>query len=138
MNKKELIKLVEIRRSEAEFLLNSNKFHGAYYLIGYALECALKICITHQVQQYDFPDKQLAHKSHTHDLTDLLAIAGLKQKLNEKEQADEQFKLNWASAKDWSEKSRYDCNIEQHQAHDLFDAINNEKSGVLAWLKTYW
>jgi len=78
MNKSDLIQLVEIRRSEAEVLLNAQKFHGAYYLIGYALECAIKVCITHQVQQFDFPNKQLAQKSHTHDLADLLAVAGLK------------------------------------------------------------
>jgi len=138
MNKTELEQLVEIRRSEAECLLKAGKYHGAYYLIGYALECSLKVCITHQVQQYDFPNKQLAIQSHTHKLTDLLKVAGLKQKLAEKEQGDEQFELNWGIAKDWSETSRYDCTIEKKPAEDLFNAINDETSGVLAWLKTYW
>ena len=138
MNKSDLIQLVEIRRSEAEVLLNSQKFHGAYYLIGYALECAIKICITHQVQQFDFPNKQLAQKSHTHDLTDLLAVAGLKQKLNAQERANEDFEINWGIVKDWSETSRYDCTINQTQAEGLYKAISDEPSGVLTWLKTYW
>ncbi|MEZ8695124.1 MAG: hypothetical protein ACTH6O_14190 [Vibrio toranzoniae] len=138
MNKSDLENLVEIRVSEAQALLNSGNFQGAYYLVGYSLECAFKVCIAKQVQQYDFPNKQLATKSHTHKLTDLLGVAGLKQKLTEKENSDLDFKLNWAVAKDWSEASRYECIIEESKAVDLFNAINEPQSGILAWLKTFW
>ncbi len=138
MNKTDLMQLVDIRLSEAEVLLEAKKYHGAYYLMGYTLECAIKVCITHQVQQFDFPNKQLAQKSHTHDLSDLLAVAGLKQKLRKREISNEDFEINWNIAKDWSESSRYDCTIKRQQAEDLFKAINNEHSGVLTWLKTYW
>jgi hypothetical protein len=138
MNKSDLEKLVEIRLLEAETLLKSERFQGAYYLIGYSLECALKACIAKQVNQYDFPNKQLANQSHTHNLTELLGVAGLKQKLSEKEKADPEFSLNWAVAKDWSETSRYECNIEMTRATDLFNAVTEINSGILAWLKTYW
>ena len=138
MNKTDLEALVEIRVSEAMALLESNKYEGAYYLIGYAIECALKACIAKQVNQYDFPNKQLANKSHTHKLNELLGVAGLKQKLTEKENQDNEFKLNWAVVKDWSEASRYECLIEETKATDLFAAATNENSGILAWLKTFW
>lgn len=138
MNKSDLEKLVEIRLLEAETLLKSGNFQGAYYLLGYSLECALKACIAKQVNQYDFPNKQLANQSHTHNLTELLGVAGLKQKLSEKEKADTEFSINWAVAKDWSESSRYECNIEETRAHDLFNAVTEINSGILAWLKTYW
>lgn len=138
MNKADLEILVDIRVSEARALLESGHYQGAYYLVGYSLECAFKACIAKKVQQYDFPNKQLATKSHTHKLTDLLIVAELKQKLSEKENDDIDFKLNWAVAKDWSEASRYERVIEETQANDLFNAINEPQSGVLAWLKTYW
>ncbi len=135
MDKADLEKLVDIRISEAEILLTSGNFHGAYYLAGYAIECALKACIAKQVNQYDFPNKKLAQDSYSHDLTQLLGVAGLRQEL---EQMDDEFKVSWATAKDWSESARYECSIEQTKANDLFNAITDENSGVLAWLKTYW
>ena len=138
MNKSDLETLVDIRVSEARVLLESENYQGSYYLAGYALECAIKVCIAKQVRQYDFPNKELAQKSHQHKLTDLLGVAGLKQKLNEKEQADLDFKLNWAVAKDWTVESRYECSIESSKANDLFQAVTDENSGVLAWLKTFW
>lgn len=138
MNKSDLERLVEIRLSEARTLLSAGNFHGAYYLVGYSLECALKACIAKQVCQYDFPSKHLANASHTHKLTELLGVAGLKQALSKKEVDDTEFSLNWAVAKDWSESSRYECNIEGTKANDLFNAVTDENSGILAWLKTYW
>jgi hypothetical protein len=90
------------------------------------------------VQQHDFPNKKLAEDSYSHDLQKLLGVAGLKQVLSAKERADNDFKLNWAVAKDWSEHSRYDYNIEETRANDLCKAITDKKSGVLTWLKMYW
>ena len=97
-------------------------------MLGYALDCAIKACIAKQVKEYDFPDKNLANASYTHKLVDLLGVAGLKQKLQEMLNSNEDFKLNWAVAKEWSENSRY----------DFFDAVTNNKSGVLIWIKSWW
>lgn len=138
MNKTDLEKLVELRVSEAASLLNSRNFPGAYYLAGYALECALKACIAKQVKQHDFPNKKLSEDSYSHDLQKLIGVAGLKQELAKKEKADIEFSLNWAVAKDWSELARYDHNIKETKANDLYNAITDKRSGVLAWLKTYW
>lgn len=138
MNKSDLEKLVEIRVKESEVLLQSKCFQGAYYLIGYALECAFKACISKQVKEFDFPDKKLATASHTHKLSELLGVSGLKQKLKEKEEQDENFKLNWAVVKDWSEVSRYNCNIDEISAINLYEAITDRDSGILVWVKNYW
>ena len=138
MNKTDLQILVEIRVKEATVLLENECYQGAYYLLGYALECAFKACITKQVRENDFPNKQLANASHTHKLSELLGVAGLKQKLSEQENQDENFKLNWAVAKDWSEAARYDPVIEETKVKDFFEAITNDQSGVLKWLKNWW
>jgi hypothetical protein len=138
MNKTDLEELVEIRVQEAKALLDTKYFQGAYYLAGYSLECAIKACIAKQVREFDFPNKELAQKSHQHKLNDLLGVAGLKQKLVEKETEDLEFKLNWAVAKDWTVESRYESKIEESKARDLYQAVTNENSGILAWLKTFW
>ena len=137
MNKNELESLAAIRMKEAEILLTANCYHGAYYLAGYALECILKACIAKQVKEFDFPDKKLANDSYTHDLAKLLIIAGLRQELGKQENQNEEFKLNWAVVNKWSEESRYEHAIEKQDAHDLFNAITDNESGILPWLKKY-
>ena len=123
MNKNNLEALVDVRVKEAKLLLDHKCYEGAYYLLGYALECAIKACIARQVKEHDFPDKNLANACYTHKLGDLLGVAGLKQKLLEKEKNDEDFKLNWCVAKDWSEDIRYEHTIEETMAKDFFEAI---------------
>ena len=138
MNKSDLEALVDIRIKEAKLLLDNNCYEGAYYLLGYAMECAIKACIAKQVKAHDFPDKQLATASFTHKLGDLLGVAGLKQKMQEKEKIDEEFKLNWAVIKDWSEDARYEHTIEETLVKDFFRAITNDKTGILVWIKSWW
>ena len=138
MNKSELEVLSKIRIREAELLFSNHEFGGAYYLAGYAVECALKACICKQVKEFDFPSKKLAQDSHTHKLQDLVGVAGLKQKLKAYEERNETFRLNWAVVKDWNESSRYEVSIEKTKASDLIEAITDSESGILQWLKTFW
>ncbi|KAB8041667.1 HEPN domain-containing protein [Janthinobacterium aquaticum] len=138
MNKREFEQLVSVRVTEGKTLLDQGLYQGAYYLVGYAVECALKAVIAKETKQYDFPDKAFAVRCFTHDLTDLVGVAGLKQRLKEREDADEEFKLNWAVVKDWSEHYRYETAIEKTKASDLYAAITDEPSGILQWLKAYW
>lgn len=138
MNKTELETLADIRIREAESLLNTGFFHGAYYLAGYAVECTLKACIAKNVKEFDFPDKKLANDSWVHDLNKLLTTAaGLKQELKDKENQDEDFRLYWVVVSKWSEEFRYDSNITEQDAHDLFDAITDNQSGVIQWLQSF-
>jgi hypothetical protein len=138
MNKSDLETLVDVRVKEAKLLPDNKCYEGAYYLLGYALECAIKACIAKQVREHDFPDKQLANASYTHKLGDLLGVAGLKQKLQEKEKTDEDFKLNWAVANRWSEDVRYEHTVEEATVKDFFEAITNNRSGILIWVKSWW
>jgi hypothetical protein len=137
MNKTELENIAAIRIKEAEILLTAEYYQGAYYLAGYALECTLKACIAKQVKEFDFPNKQLANDCYTHNLTKLLITAGLKQELAVQERQDQEFKLNWAVVNKWSEESRHEYSIEKQKAHDFFNAITDNKSGILPWLKNY-
>ena len=85
-------------------LLRAGRYSGAYYLAGYAVECALKACITRQVRQHDFPDKKLANDSYTHDLARLMSIADLKNQLDDTCTHDPTFESNWDIVQDWPEE----------------------------------
>ncbi len=77
MNRTDFQQLAEIRITEAGVLLANGHSDGAYYLAGYAVECALKACIAKFTNLHDFPDKQRAVDAFTHDLIKLLRIADL-------------------------------------------------------------
>ena len=43
--------LAKTRIREAKALLDNGLFDGAYYLAGYAVECALKACIVKKIRK---------------------------------------------------------------------------------------
>jgi hypothetical protein len=138
MNKNDLEKLVDIRVNEARILLEYKHYVGAYYMLGYAVECALKAIITKKVKEFDFPNKKLANDSHTHKLGDLIGVADLNQELSKRENNNDNFKENWAITKDWSEQARYELTKEEATVNNFFNAILCETSGILIWLKSWW
>jgi hypothetical protein len=123
---------------EAQALFAARAFEGAYYLAGYAVECALKACVAKQVQEFDFPDKRLVERSYTHNLTQLLDVSGVKADLDEAIRGNEALADSWSMVKDWSEASRYMLDITEKSAENMLGAVGAEKTGVLPWLKKYW
>lgn len=59
MNRADLQVLARLRLAEAKVLFDNRRYEGAYYLLGYAIECALKAYIAKQTKRYDFPEKNL-------------------------------------------------------------------------------
>jgi hypothetical protein len=55
MNRFDLQKMAEERVADAAALLDAGRFQAAYYLCGYAIECALKACIARKTREFDFP-----------------------------------------------------------------------------------
>jgi HEPN domain-containing protein len=137
MNCKDLKELTRIRRKEARLLLKNGNYEGAYYLSGYIVECGLKVCIAKQTKKCDFPDKKTVNASYTHNLTDLIKIAGLQPILNMEINQDPDFEVNWTIVKDWSEGSRYEKHT-KNEANDLYSAITNPRHGVLKWIRQHW
>jgi hypothetical protein len=139
LNRTDLQGLAEDRVLDAKALLDSGRWSGAYYLAGYAVECALKACIAKQTSLHDFPDKAFAQKAFTHDMLELLELAGLRLqlKLDTTPAANPQLGLNWQRVKDWNERARYEQQSEQ-QARRLYEAITDPINGVLAWIKAHW
>ena len=81
MNRAEFHTLADTRIGDAKVLLDAGRHQAAYYLAGYAIECALKACVAKQIREHDFPDRKLINDSYTHNLEQLLAISGLKPQL---------------------------------------------------------
>ena len=137
MNRTELQLLSENRARDAETLLNVGQWSGAYYLVGYAVECGLKACIAKQTNQHDFPDKKHADKCFTHDLEALLQVSGLVPQRTLDAQRNPVLGNNWLIVKDWNERARYQL-WSENQARKLYEAVTNANDGVLSWIKAHW
>lgn len=138
MNRATFQEISRLRRREASVLLAAKQFPGAYYLIGYAVECAMKACIAKQVRRYDFPDKDLVNKAYTHNLEILLSLSGLKPDLDNEMQNSKALELNWGIVKDCSESSRYELVITEKEARDMYSAITARRHGILTWIRRRW
>jgi len=136
MNRSDFQRLSDVRQREAETLLSAGEPAGAYYLMGYAVECALKACIAKATQEFDFPEKERVNQSYSHDLTKLLQLAGLDAAL--RSASDINLDRHWTVIKDWKETSRYAATIDMKAATDICRAANDPESGVLPWLRQNW
>jgi len=110
---------------------------GAYYLAGYAVECALKACIAKATVRHDFPAKKKVDDSHTHSLEKLIKVAKLEEAWSERVRIDSRFRTSWEIVQSWSELSRYKKH-DLETAKEFIAAVNDRAYGVMAWIKQHW
>jgi HEPN domain-containing protein len=128
--------LADLRIEEAQVLLASGKLHGAYYLAGYSVECALKACIAKKMKRFQFPAKpDYVHKLYTHKLKDLMKLADLESQWELDMSRNKSLEDNWLTVKDWTEESRY--STARLPAKDMYNAVSGS-DGVLPWIKLRW
>jgi hypothetical protein len=137
VNRTELQWLATQRLREAKALLAARMWSGAYYLAGYAVECALKACIAKLRQAEEFPDKGLADKCWTHDVERLLFLTGFKDDRDADAATDPDFSRKWGTVASWTESSRY-TRKSRLEAESLFKAITDKAHGVFPWIKSRW
>lgn len=106
MNRSEFQTLAEVRITEAKALLAAQLWDGAYYLAGYAVECALKACIARLTRAEEFPPRE-SKDYYTHDFNVLLKTAGLKAARDVEALANPRFDTFWKTAVKWNEQTRY-------------------------------
>jgi HEPN domain-containing protein len=136
VDRRDLQALSKARLIEAKALLKLGLNDGAYYLAGYAVECAVKACIAKGSQRHEFPDKRRADASYSHNLRDLIRVAGLDTQFKRALQ-DATFEDNWRIARAWSEQSRYEKHDTQ-STEALVAAIGDRRHGIIAWIKQHW
>jgi hypothetical protein len=138
MNRSDFQRLAKLRVKEAEVLLSQKYFDGAYYLLGYAVECAFKACIAKKTKRYDFPpDKNTVTVIYQHDPSKLLKASGLELEHQKRMQISTVFADNWKIIQVWSEQSRYQIGKSEAEVKDFHSAVVS-KEGILSWLKKYW
>jgi hypothetical protein len=138
LDRANLQRLAQARIEDATVLLDNQRWDGAYYMAGYAVECGLKSCIIAKLLNTDeFPEKSFSTNCWTHNLSQLVQLAGLKDKLD----ANADVSLNWAIVKDWNEAVRYVLKGDSDaktKAEDLYQAVGDSVNGVLPWIQTHW
>ena len=138
MNRAEFQKLADLRAREAGVLLAARCYDGAYYLAGYAVECALKACIARKTRRYDFPPpRNQVDSYYIHDLGRLMRASGLEEDFERAQAAAQVLSDNWAVVEKWSEQSRY-ARVPKNRALALYKAVTDAHHGLLTWLKTHW
>lgn len=129
----DLFKIAKCRFEDAKFLAVNKRFDSAAYLCGYALELILKRQIAIHLDWKDgYPESKKDFERlasfKTHDLSDLLHLSGLEQKLK----ANTKLDVFWRVAKSWEVEQRYRRIGEWTAAetNGIIDATRN----VLNWI----
>ena len=135
-NRRDFQRLARMRLRDARILMRSGNSEAAYYLIGLAVECAVKACIAKNTRRYDFPPNQNAIKEiYTHDLAKLIRAAKLETALDTDRKGNILFKNKWDVLKDWNVNTRYATS--GLNATDLYAAVTG-RNGVMQWLRQRW
>jgi hypothetical protein len=139
VNRTDLQGLADVRIEEARALLglNPSRPDGAYYLAGYAIECALKAAIAKLNKQHDWPDKWFVSECHTHNILTLVRLARLEAIRAADAAANPVLAQNWLIVKDWNERSRYERHSDA-KAQKMINAVTENANGVLPWIKVHW
>lgn len=130
--------LAKLKLSEAEALYEAGFYHGAVYLSGYVIEFALKARICRLLGVDEYPvTRNLKQAYASHDLEQLLLLAGLKRKLDPEKTPLFEY---WSTAVPSKPEQRYEPsrNVSRQDAEETLTAIGDRKDGILRWLKRYW
>jgi len=117
------------RLKDARCLFRSRRYDGAAYLCGYVLESALKACICERLHVSVYPETAFQGRLKTHELNDLLLLAGLNEELS-----PEKHLKNWFVVSDWKPDWRYRLPgiVKRKDAEDRIRVLGRE---VLPWLR---
>ena len=134
-----LRRMAEERIVDAAALREAGRWAFAYYVAGYAVECALKSCVLAQMVHTGgvFTSKKFADECFTHDFGVLVRLAGITTMLDGELATNPGFRRCWGIAKAWNETSRYEEKT-QSDADKLYLAITDHEDGVMRWVRNYW
>ena len=138
IKRRHLKNLVDGRLADAHVLMSKRRYVSAYYIAGYAVECAIKVCIAEQFRKNTIPDKNLVNNTYTHDFEKLMRTAGIFAQLEQNITTDAGLYSSWNVVKDWRPEIRYTTSVTRLEARDLIDAIENQQNGILQWLVQHW
>ncbi len=89
IKRRDLKNLVDRRLADAHVLMSKRRYASAYYIAGYAVECAIKVCIAGQFRKNTIPDKNLVNNTYKHDFGILMKTAGIFARLEQNIRTDD-------------------------------------------------
>ncbi|MGB0385935.1 MAG: hypothetical protein ACPGWR_14035 [Ardenticatenaceae bacterium] len=101
----ELQHIAQERFKECEVLFGANRYDGAMYLCGYAVEVTLKARICQTLDWSGYPSTRKEFQNYqsfrTHNLEVLLTLSGIENKIKAS------FLSDWSVVADWNPEMRY-------------------------------
>jgi HEPN domain-containing protein len=139
VNQADLQSQAQERILDADALIKGGRWSFAFYVAGYAVECALKSCLLARMiyTGWVFQEKAKIIECLTHNFGELIKLSGLKDELDARLAANPAFVGNWAIITQWKVTDRYGQKTEA-DAKALYAAITDEPDGVLKWIMNYW
>lgn len=116
---KELDRLAKARLTDAKVLFNANRYDGALYLCGYAIEIGLKLRICKTLKWAGFPSTNKEFDNFksfkVHNLDVLLNLTGIEAKVKLK------YLAEWSIVTNWDAEARYNIvgTITKKDADDM-------------------
>ena len=140
-NRVELKQLAKSRLREAKALFDCGLYDGSYYLAGYVVELSLKARICRMLDTDRYPESgKLSQSFKTHNLDDLLLLAGLERKFEQAKIANPNLLTNWSLVTEWTEQFRYEPvgSSPRQRAQTTIAALEDKNDGIFTWIKKYW
>ena len=140
MNRTQWQQFAERWLVDAKHLLDNHRWSAAYYLAGYAVECGLKACVLVRVEatpEVIFEIRRFSEDCWTHNVMDLVKLAGLEAARLADMAANRVLGRNWLVVKEWNERARYKTTLHQ-KAKKLYAAITEMPNGVMPWIRNRW
>jgi hypothetical protein len=100
-------------------------------------ELALKGAISRLFKPDVIPSPRFVREVYSHDLENLINLAGLRAELASEMALSDKFAANWLLVREWSEQSRYELTATEDARH-LLEAIDHPNEGVFAWIRNHW
>jgi len=123
--------------NDAELLFAHGRHSNSFYLFGYAVEIAIKARISLLFRPETIPDRKLVNAVYSHNLNELIGLAGLGDELKAERTGSAVFDGHWSTVSDWNESARYEV-IGPFRATAMRNATMDEEAGVFKWLQERW
>jgi hypothetical protein len=101
----ELETIAQARLLDAEALVAAERYDGAAYICGYAIELSLKARICKTLKWSVFPSSNSEFQNYqsfkVHNLDVLLHLSGFEEEIKQEQMSD------WSNVKNWNPENRY-------------------------------
>jgi len=95
-SKRQFQQLAEMHAEDARMLLEAHRHTNAVHLAGIAVECSLKALICDRFLDGVLPDRKIVERAHSHQLDELIGLAGIKAQLQARLVEDVTFEVRGA------------------------------------------